>query len=240
MDKNAIGRKRHKPTDDEKDFYIKTASKIGDVRYKAGITQKRMAEVCGYSAQQIRSFENEQGEDSVVAIPAYVLAKYAEACDITVDEIINNWKVGRKMTAYARRKQEKAKEEEVRDAARIKRLKPEELVLVSKLRTEIGDVGAVSAAELLCTVCKEDLDLLYCIIIIEEMENRKYSGVIKALRSQIYSLYEAIGAGSSFNLTPDLGGIRNQRILDEGREFILEDGSSAGKQWYSMEDLEDL
>lgn len=236
MDENAIGRKRHKPTDDEKDFYIKTASKMGEVRYKAGITQKRMAEACGYSAQQIRSFENAQGEDSVVAIPAYVLAKYAEACDATVDEIINNWKVGRKMTAYVRRKEEKSREEEVRDSARIKRLKPEELVLVSKLRTEVGDVGAVSAAQLLCVVRKEDLDLLYCIKRIEETEEGKYDGVIKGLRSQIYSLYEALDAGTTFNITTDLGGIREQQKRVEEQEVIFEEGTAAEKQWYDLDD----
>ena len=236
MDENkAIGRKRHQPTDDEKAFYIKTASKMGDVRYKAGISQNRMAEACGYSAQQIRSFENGQSEDGVVAIPAYVLAKYAEVCDTTVDEIISNWKAGRKMTARARHKEEKAREEEIRETVRMKRLKPEELFLVNRLRTELGDVGVVPAAQFLSVVRKDELDLIYCINMIELM-GEKYDNIIKCIRSQIYALYEAIVPDPLDNITPNLSRTRESIIPDEEREVPFEEGDATEKKWNDWDD----
>ena len=153
-----------------------------------------MAKICGYSDQQIRNFER-----GSVPVPAYVMMKYADACRVTADELCAKWASEIESTYYQKLQDKEAE-------VHIRRLKPSEKILVSKLRSEHQKIGTMTAADLLFYMQKTDLELIYCIKVLESAEEWGYGRIAKSIRKQIYELYMLSGEDvkGRYNITEDL------------------------------------
>lgn len=194
MAKLEIGRVRHAPSADEEKFYKELGKSLNFARTEAGITQTKMAKICGYSDQQIRNFER-----GSVPVPAYVMMKYADACRVTADELCAKWASEIESTYYQKLQDKEAE-------VHIRRLKPSEKILVSKLRSEHQKIGTMTAADLLFYMQKTDLELIYCIKVLESAEEWGYGRIAKSIRKQIYELYMLSGEDvkGRYNITEDL------------------------------------
>lgn len=194
MAKLEIGRVRHAPSADEEKFYKELGKSLNFARTEAGITQTKMAKICGYSDQQIRNFER-----GSVPVPAYVMMKYADACRVTADELCAKWASEIESTYYQKLQDKEAE-------VHIRRLKPSEKILVSKLRSEHQKIGTMTAADLLFYMQKTDLELIYCIKVLESAEEWGYGRIAKSIRKQIYELYMLSGEDvkGRYNITKDL------------------------------------
>ena len=176
-EKLKIGRVRHKQTSDEKGFYKTLGAAMRDARERNNCTQSKIGKLSGFSAQQIRKFES--GE---VAIPSYVMMKYAQVFCVASEELCANWADAKTRSLYERILTQNERQ-------KIKRFTDAERVLITRLRIEHNKIGSMQPAELLLYLKKRDLDLIYCIKALETADDLRVMNIVKSLREQIYELY---------------------------------------------------
>lgn len=172
-----IGRIRHKQSEDEREFYRTLGESLRSEREKASVTQSRIGKEIGFSAQQVRKFES--GE---TPIPSYVMIKYADFLRISLEELVAGW-------ADARTRSEYKKILAQNEGKKIRRLTDTERALIIQLRIEHNRIGSMKPADLLFYLKKKDLDLIYCMKLLETAEEDRVQEIAKALRKEIYELY---------------------------------------------------
>lgn len=175
--KLAIGKIRHKQSEDEREFYRTLGESLRSEREKASVTQSRIGKEIGFSAQQVRKFES--GE---TPIPSYVMIKYADFLRISLEELVAGWADDQTRSVYKEILSQK-------EGQGIKRLTDAERALISWLRIDFNKIGSMKPAELLFYLKKKDLDLIYCMKLLETAEEDRVQEIAKALRKQIYELY---------------------------------------------------
>lgn len=69
---------------DEKDFFLKLGERIAILRKDRGLTQVQLADILGYSQQQILSFEKGRRRVPVSALPGL-----SKALGVSIEEILD-------------------------------------------------------------------------------------------------------------------------------------------------------
>lgn len=167
----------HKLSDDEIMFYKELSTALYNARSGSDASLLQMAKRCGYSETHMRKLENlGMGVEKVSPIPSYVMAVYAEACGVKIDDLCAAW--------FSKTKEITKKEEH---AKRIKYLSVGENDLLQTLRT-YKKIGDSRITDLLGSLTKQDLELIYCLKQLEyEAENGEYIG--NSIRHMVYRLY---------------------------------------------------
>ena len=195
--------RKHQNSEEENIYYEYLAQSLRLARKSAGYTQMEMAELTGYSVQQIRRFEQKKPSDGKEKspIPSYVVAKYARECEMDPGELIRRWTDESNVSnPYYLRAEQSQKE-------KLKLLRKEEKELVAYLRNSVQSVAEEIPAVLLRNFSREDYELLYCLHRIRE-ENGKADTLIRSL---IYDMY--------MRCTQDHPGVK-ETITEDLREDI--------------------
>lgn len=194
--KLAIGKIRHKQSEDEKKFYLAVGKAMHDARVSANVSQAEMGEQCGYSSQQIRNFEKGK-----TPIPAYVMMQYSVKLNVSAEEISASWADDQTKSLFQNLVTERAVQQ-------IKRLTENERLLISWLRIEHKRTGTMDPAALIPHLKKRDLDLIYCMKRIEASDESEVQDVEKSIRRLIYDLYMLHGNDEkgSADITENLDG----------------------------------
>lgn len=176
----ATGGKRktkHELTEQEIEFYKELSTALYNIRSASGKSVPEMAKRCGYSDVHIRNIEN-FGLENVSPIPAYIVAVYAEACNVKMDDICEGW---------LNRKDKPAVKET--HARRIKYITVGENDLLQRMRA-FKHIGSCRISQLLGDLSKQDMETIYCLKKIEDKLGAPIGYYIgKNIRHMIYQFY---------------------------------------------------
>ena len=185
METGGKRKNKHELTEQEIVFYKELSTALYNVRSASGKSVYEMARRCGYSDIQMRRFENFDVE-KVTPIPAYVMAVYAEACNVKLEDLCEGWL----------NKNSKPLKKEAH-ARRIKYITVGENDLLQKMRT-IKQIGGVRISELLGNLTRQDLETIYCLKKVEYNGQSTVNGYFtgKNIRHMIYQFYLQMGNDS--------------------------------------------
>lgn len=180
----ATGGKRktkHELTDQEIEYYKELSTALYNIRSASGRSVPEMAKRCGYSEVHLRKLENFDLEN-VSPVPAYIVAVYAEACNVKMDDFCEGWF----------KKMSKKPKKEVH-SRKIKYITIGENDLLQRMRT-FRVIGSCRIAQLLGDLTRQDLETIYCLKKIEEKLGAPIGYYIgKNIRHMIYQFYMQIG-----------------------------------------------
>ena len=182
METGGKRKNKHELTEKETDFYKELSTALFNVRSASGISVYEMAQRCGYSEVHMRKLEN-FGVEKVSPIPAYILAIYAESCNVKLDDFCGD---------LLHKKGEPLKKEA--HAKKIKYYTVGENDFLQKMR-EFKQIGGSRVSNLLQALSKEDLEMIYCL---KKLERSADNGFVigENIRHMVYRLYMRIGNDS--------------------------------------------
>lgn len=164
-----------------------------NVRRASGFPLSMLSKICGYSEPSLRKMENFDIRKGA-PIPAYVMASYAKACDAPLEDLCSSW--------LSEKKEEQPQKE--KHAKKPKYISVAEIDILQKMRS-YGRIGSERPTNLLDSLSKSDLELIYCLQQITYGTSRG-EDIVDCIRRYIYDLYMTISEDEDFcdEITKDL------------------------------------